>query len=589
VFLLQLVTVSSVCQTHLPSRLSDLATQMIASPANPDHARLPTLSKLDVQQVDVYRVVSREPAPMGITDYGVGPSGPYKYATNSSVGIVTINSFSTRDSRGSRSVSIQLNVNLLFTSNDGQYVYWIQSVAYIDTFSRVITFIDNVWNSSAPSASMHATGISGNGTLALSKNTYFYYCFAEKALLGNNIHLTYPATITLNVTSELSSSSQPAVSFAYNDGHGLITYDKVTLTAPHGLKSLSGFEVNGFEYNPLGLFYDSELILGGPGGGSQTTDLQSDAQLQLEYWNGHNYETVANAYNFGSNTAERIGNVLSQFSHFSDSGTMAAEIRAGAGQPSQLYDESQIGTIDISSPLTSGILYVANASDPAATARQYEFVNLQVAVTLYPGYYNLQLRLPSGEVYDQGNFDVNAGQKLTLQTPFNQSAHSISITSVVTTKTVIGEGFSANITVHAVNNGQHSETFNVTTYANTTVIGTQQVIDLNATDEKVLTFIWNTTGFAKGNYTISAYAELVPDETNTGDSNVTSNKIIVLSIPGDINGDGKVDILDVATAAKAYGSSTGEQNFEPNPDVNNDGIVNILDMSIIAREYEKTA
>lgn len=546
------------------------------------------LTGLGSQGVNVYAKESKEPAPMGIVDYGIGPDGPYEYATNGSVGVVTITSLSTRNSRRSTSMTFQLNVDLVFTSNDQQYVYWIQDVVYVDTSSQVIGYLDNVWNSSASSANMIASGISGNGQVAPSKSRSFYYYVAEETLQGNNIPLQYPATITLNVTSGVSSSGEPKVSFAYNDGYGLITYDTVTFPTAHGLTSLSGFEVNGFSYNPDGLFYDSELILGGPGGGSQTTDLQSDVQLQLEYWNGHNYEMVANAYNFGSDTAEGIGNVLPQFSHSPESGTIIAEIQPGAGQLSELYDQSQIGIIDIASPLASGILYVTSASDPTATAWQCPFVNGEVTVILYPGYYSLQLHYQTGAIYDQGNFTVNAGQNLSLQAPFNVSTHNVAVISVVADKTVIGEGFSGNVTVNVGDNGEYAETFNVTVYANTTVIGTQNVSNLNATSQMTLTFTWNTTGLAEGNYTISAYAEPVPGEADTVDNNFTNSKV-TLSISGDINGDGKVDILDISMAARAYGSRLGEQRFVPNADVNNDGIVNILDMSLIARDYGKTS
>jgi hypothetical protein len=485
-------------------------------------------------------------------------------------------------------MTFQLNVNLVFTTNDGQYVYWVQDVAYLDTSSQVISFLNNVWNSSASFANMTASAASGNGQVAPSKAGSFYYCVADQSLPGNNIPLKYPATITFNVTSGASSSGEPTVSFAYDDGHGLITYDTVTFTTPNGLTSLAGFKVNGFNYNPADIFYDSELILGGPGGGSQTTDLQSDVQLQLEYWNGHNYQMVANAYNFGSDTAEEIDNVLSQFSDYPDSGAIIAEIQPGAGRPSELYNQSQIGIIDITSPLASGVLYVTDASNPTATAWQYPFVNGQVNVTLYPGHYNLQLHDQSGAIYDQGNFTVNAGQNLSLQTPFEMFAHNVAVITVTSTKTVVGEGSSDNVTVYVLNNGENTETFNVTAYANTTVIGTQHISNLNATNQAILTFIWNTTGLAKGNYTIGAYAEPVPNETDTSDNNLTSSKIVTLSIQGDITGDGKVDILDVALAAKAYDSVLGQQRFEPNADVNDDGTVNILDISLIAREYGKT-
>lgn len=524
---------------------------------------------------------------MGITDYGIGPNGAYEYATNESIGIVTITSLSTRNSGGSTDMTFQLNVNLAFTNNDVEYVYWIQDVAYIDTSSKQINFLDNVWNSSAPSADMNASAISGNGTVDTSKAGSFYYYIADETLPGNNIPLTYPATITFNVTSRVNSSDEPTVSFAYDDGYGLITYDTVTFKTAQGLTSLTGFEVNGFNYNPTGLFYDSELILGGPGDGSQTTDLKSDVQLQLEYWNGHNYQMVANAYNFGSDTAEGISNVLAQFSHNPETGTISAEIQPGAGQLNKLYDQSQIAIINITSPLTSGTLHVTNASNPTATAQQYPFVNGEVTITLYPGYYKLQLYNQTGQIFDQGNFAFNAGQNLSLQTPFNAFTHNTAVISVATDETVIGQGLTGNITVQVVDNGQHAETFNVTVYANTTVIGTQQVINLNTTDTATLTFLWNTTSLPNGNYTISAYASPVPGENDVTDNNLTGGWVIV-SIIGDITGpsgwpDGRIDNRDLGLVARNFLQTVPPA--DPNWDLNGDLKIDMRDISIIAKNF----
>ncbi|HYB68225.1 MAG TPA: thermopsin family protease [Candidatus Acidoferrales bacterium] len=529
-------------------------------------------------QVNVQRFYSKEPAPMGMADFGIRPGGAYEYATNDSIGIVTIASLSTNSSLNDTAMTFQLNVNLVFNTSSRQYVYWIQDVALIDTASNWVDFVDNVWNSSAPSANMFASGVSGNGQVASSptgESFYYYDCInASQPLPGNNITLTYPATITFNVTSTVGSSGEPTVSFAYDDGYGLITYDTVTFTNVTGLTSLTGFEVNGFNYTPYGTFYDSELILGGPGGGSDTTDIQSDVLLQLEYWNGHNYQVVPNAYNFGSDTAEGINDTLSQPFYYPTNGTISASILPGAGKLGELYDQSQMGIINITSPLDSGTLYVTNASDLNATAWQIQFVGGGVTVTLYPGYYDLQLYNQFGALFDQGNFTVSAGQILNLQIP------SI---NAVSAKTVIGKGFSDNVTVLIAEKGDYAETFNVTAYANSTVIGTQQV-SLNATDQMTLTFTWNTTGFAYGNYTISAYVSLVPGETNTANATFTGGTVTV-TIPGDIDGNGVVNMSDIISLLKAFGSTIGQPNYNPNCDIANNGKIDLSDLIIALRNF----
>jgi hypothetical protein len=57
------------------------------------------------------------------------------------------------------------------------------------------------------------------------------------------------------------------------------------------------------------------------------------------------------------------------------------------------------------------------------------------------------------------------------------------------------------------------------------------------------------------------------------------------TIDGDINGDGRVNILDVVIVALHFGSHAGEPNYDLTADVNKDGVVNILDMSVVAIHY----
>ncbi len=144
-------------------------------------------------------------------------------------------------------------------------------------------------------------------------------------------------------------------------GYGWQEYDSATFTAVHQLTSLSGFVVDGFGYSP-GNFYDSELIIGGAGGGSMTTDTQSDLRLQLEYWNGHNYQLVTNAYDFGGDTAEAIQNVVSKWDYYPENGGVVAEVQSGAGTLGKLWDKSGVGIVDLKTSVASGTLDVSNSS-----------------------------------------------------------------------------------------------------------------------------------------------------------------------------------------------------------------------------------
>lgn len=56
-------------------------------------------------------------------------------------------------------------------------------------------------------------------------------------------------------------------------------------------------------------------------------------------------------------------------------------------------------------------------------------------------------------------------------------------------------------------------------------------------------------------------------------------------IPGDINGDFKVNLADLVLFVNAYGSRPGDANWNPAADINGDGIVNLADLVLLANHY----
>jgi parallel beta-helix repeat protein len=171
--------------------------------------------------------------------------------------------------------------------------------------------------------------------------------------------------------------------------------------------------------------------------------------------------------------------------------------------------------------------------------------------------------------------------------------HDVSVTDAATSKTVVCQDYSLNINVTVANQGDYTETFNVTVYANTTIIETKEVTltSVNLT----LNFTWNTTGFVKGNYTISAIAEPVPLETETSNNNMTDGWVIVAMV-GDISGrskypDGKVDAIDVAGICSRYGAKPPDPRYDPNWDITGptqglaDGKIDARDVSLVSSKY----
>ena len=168
--------------------------------------------------------------------------------------------------------------------------------------------------------------------------------------------------------------------------------------------------------------------------------------------------------------------------------------------------------------------------------------------------------------------------------------HDVAVTSFTSSKTVVGLGYGLNVTVTAEDMGDYAETSNVTVYANTTSIACAQNVTFSIANSTLfarvrdITFTWNTAGFAYGNYTVSAYVTLAPGETNAANSSLTGGNVTV-TIPGDINGDGTVDVYDAIILASAFGSNPSSPNWNPNVDINGDGIVDIYDAIILAAHF----
>ncbi len=130
---------------------------------------------------------------------------------------------------------------------------------------------------------------------------------------------------------------------------------------------------------------------------------------------------------------------------------------------------------------------------------------------------------------------------------------------------------------------------NIWTYfgLGTPPIGTKIVTNLPNGTSTTITFTWNTTGFAKGNYTISAYAEPVPGETDTED-NLFTGGLVKIGIPGDINGDTVVDSTDLGILGGAWGSYKGDLIYNPNTDIDGDGVVDSSDLGIMGAHWGET-
>jgi len=170
--------------------------------------------------------------------------------------------------------------------------------------------------------------------------------------------------------------------------------------------------------------------------------------------------------------------------------------------------------------------------------------------------------------------------------------HDVAIVNLTSTKTVIGQGYAGNVTITVENQGDFAENFDVTIYANTTQITVLNFVLVTGTVQ-AKTFLWNTTGFAYGNYTINAYAEPLLEEVDIADNNCTCEIPVHVGVPGDISGptqgvyDQTVNMRDVQYLILLFNTDPGSPNWKPNADVNNDGTVNMRDIQIAILNFNR--
>ena len=184
----------------------------------------------------------------------------------------------------------------------------------------------------------------------------------------------------------------------------------------------------------------------------------------------------------------------------------------------------------------------------------------------------------------------------------------------------IGKNFTADITVKSVNNlytWQAGMIFNAnvlevlsftegsflkhggsTLWVNGTIDNTNGIIVYHAS-----TLVGNVTGAGGngalgtipfkvkqyGNSTLHLANVILLDSTLSEYTEVTlKDYTVIIKIPGDINGDNIVHILDLNPLGKAYGSTPGTPNWNPDADINQDNIVDDADLAFLSENYGKT-
>jgi hypothetical protein len=148
----------------------------------------------------------------------------------------------------------------------------------------------------------------------------------------------------------------------------------------------------------------------------------------------------------------------------------------------------------------------------------------------------------------------------------------ITMTSATCSKTIVGKGYDLFINVSVKNQGISAQTFTIFVYANSTAVYTEQIQNLPAQALANATFKF-TANLAYGNYSMSANGQPI--------------SWLKVTIPGDINGDGVVNLKDVTIIALYW-----LQRVPPAPanaDIYCTGVINIKDVTPMALNWLKHA
>jgi hypothetical protein len=94
---------------------------------------------------------------------------------------------------------------------------------------------------------------------------------------------------------------------------------------------------------------------------------------------------------------------------------------------------------------------------------------------------------------------------------------------------------------------------------------------------------WAFTPTACGIYHV--YLNVTDGKGNTIQSETAQ---ITATLLGDLNGDGKVDIKDIAIVAQAFGETPEQPRWNPIADINKDDKIDIRDIAIVAKNFGKT-
>jgi thermopsin len=357
---------------------------------------LPALTKeADRRGQPVSPTYSEAPAPMGVADLGLREAGGtlvgYVLNTTSVEGSITLTNAQSVyvDGDGPDTFAVELssvltNVTLFGNSS---YQFWTQNFVTYTPSSGELAFGDNIWNFSSLEGEISTDAFYAHGPSGSLDAPIFYY--AE----GPRFTIQYPFTVTFYLNSTILLD-RPALYFNYTLSNVTTTrsgsFDDVifnsTARTPSGRAPLALFQINGEQYDPVGLINDLELTLVGNGDGATTTFYQVCAIATIAFWNesSASYDPVPSAANAGADTGETSDGVASYYL----GNTLAAHLGPGPSFLNGLWNSTDppgIRTMVLTlHPAAALVLVNPGLTRNASTAQWVPSSNTGVTTFYFP-------------------------------------------------------------------------------------------------------------------------------------------------------------------------------------------------------------
>jgi Thermopsin len=289
------------------------------SPSGRSAALLPAAFPSDVSGRTGY---PSPPAPMGLADLGSGESGAYGYNTTGFLGTVSVSSFSSY-TPGYPSwldapdwVTLSLDTVAVGLPINGSKAappsgtFWTENAVRFN--GSEVQFEENIWNFSAPDASVAPTTFVSGAPLALSPvNGVAYY-----QRWGPEYPVSFPLSLTLENALGFVAG-RPVVYFNFSVSSTTTSHtgvaDEVSFNATEPAGNAPQFMVNGSGLNPYGLRDDAELVFTGDGDGSNANVVALNGSAALDRETGSGFVAVPSAYDYGDDSGGTSEGIASYY------------------------------------------------------------------------------------------------------------------------------------------------------------------------------------------------------------------------------------------------------------------------------------